>query len=66
MLKTVIISIVVIICTLLIVGSLSKINKYVVLSSNKLSHAVILDTQTGTSYIKSGDSWRVYTEFKNK
>ncbi len=66
MLKTVIMSIVAIICTLLIVCSLSKINKYVVLSNNRLSHTVILDTQTGTSYIKSGDSWKVYTEFKNK
>lgn len=66
MLKTVIMSIVAIICTLLIVYSLSKINKYVVLSSDSLPHTVILDTRTGTSYIKNGDSWKVYTEFKNK
>jgi hypothetical protein len=27
--------------------------------------STILDTQTGTAYIKSGDYWEVFTEFNN-
>ena len=70
MVKTIIISITFIICTVILsytLLSISNSNNYMIFNNeaNWKNPNRILDTQSGTIYLQSGDYWETYIEFNN-